>query len=303
MTQSCRPLRAALLVCLLATACPDPDGGPTDGGPPDAAQCVATEAATFRVVTWNVHDLFDASDDAATLDDVPTSLQVDEKLDFLAVVLNRIGADLAVLEEVENRPLLQRLADRTDYQHVYLIEAHDSSGIDVGVLSLAPLDHYVSYLGERNPDGQYTWSRDCVEAYLTLACHTVVVQGNHFISPTSSGAEPRRTAQAEAARAHADEVAAADPTALVIVAGDLNDEPDSPALAPLLVDGVYNDVGAGLASSWTYQYSGDTARIDYILVHQQGAAWLDSAQVVAGSDVEHASDHRPVVADFVIPPG
>jgi hypothetical protein len=165
------------------------------------------------------------------------------------------------------------------------------------VLARAPLDAYVSHAGERDPAGKPVWSRDCVEAHARAPGGArVVVLGNHFISKLGDN-DARRRAQAARARAHADALAAADRAALVLVAGDLNDEPASDALAPLLADGAFVDAAAMLpeADAWTWSGSHGHQRLDHVLVPAARGADIAGVSVADGPDVAAASDHRPLV--------
>src|SRR6185369_11387692 len=113
-------------------------------------------------------------------------------------------------------------------------------------------------------------------------------------------ADPRRRAQAAAVRAIADALSAAEPGALVVVLGDLNDLPGSAALAPLLGDGAFADLSAALpaADAWTWSGGGERERIDYALVPRGAAAAVAGVAVLEGEDVGAASDHRPLVIDL-----
>lgn len=289
-------------LALLLGAC-----GTPGGEEPDPADGAGAPVA-FRVVTWNVRDFFDEVDRTSppgTEDDVPSTAQVAAKLADVGGVLRRVDADLVILQEVENLALLERLVDGplagAGYESTALVEAFDPRGIDVGVISKLPIDRYVSHLGEKDPTGRYLWSRDCVDVYVTVAGRTVVVLGNHLISKSGDNDE-RRTYQATAVRAHADGLVATLPGALVAVAGDLNDDAASAPLAPLLGDDVYEDLGARLppAEGWTYDGWG-LQRVDYLLVHGSASGWVTDVATVDGAGVD-TSDHRPVTADFLIPP-
>jgi endonuclease/exonuclease/phosphatase family metal-dependent hydrolase len=85
-----------------------------------------------------------------------------------------------------------------------------------------------------------------------------------------------------------------------MVLGDLNDLPGSAALAPLLVDGAFVDLGASLppAEAWTWSGSGERERIDYALVRRGAAEAIAGVAVLQGEDVAAASDHRPLVVDL-----
>ena len=281
-------MRLAAVLAVLAACAPDlGSSGPT-----------VRPAAAVRVATWNVHDLFDEVDRLAApgeLDTVPTHAEVEAKLNALAAVLLRLDADVVVLQEVEDAGVLGRLAGRTGYPEARLVEGYDPRGIDVAALSRLPVDAYVSHLGERDPLGRPLWPRDCVEVHLRAPGRPLVVVASHFSSSLSDDGT-RRAWQAARLREIADGVRRARPGALVLAGGDLNDTPGSAALAPLLEDGVWEDLVPAGAATWG---SGTSAsRLDYLLVprDEEGAA-LGPATIADGADVREASDHRPVALD------
>lgn len=297
-----RPAARCLAPMLLLAGClgRGPAGSPADSSP--------AASGTVRVATWNVHDLFDEVDRTeppGNQDTVLSHAQVEEKLARVGAVLARIDADLVVLQEVENRALLERLADGPlaglGYLELSLTEGLDPRGIDIGVLSRLPIE-VVSHLGERDPEGRPLWSRDLVEIHLRAGAGELILLANHFASQAGD-ADDRRTAQARAARAWADQLAAASPSAPVLVLGDLNDEPGSAPLQPLLGDGRWVDLGADLPEDRgvTYAAAGFRSRLDYLLVHAPFLATVAWFETLAGPDVEAASDHRPLAVDLLPP--
>jgi endonuclease/exonuclease/phosphatase family metal-dependent hydrolase len=275
--------------------------GCTPQPPPAAARSGSREV--LRVATWNVHDLFDAEDrllPPGELDTVPSLEAAAGKLSRVAAVLTRIDADLVLLQEVENLPLAEALAQRAGYLEARLVEGYDPRGIDVALLSRYPVDRYVSHLGERAADGRPLWSRDCVEARVAAPGGAVVLVLGHLVSRLTDPTGDRRREQAARMREIADEAASANPGALVVVGGDLNDEPWNAPLAPLLADGAWTEPLSvlGAAGSWTWLGNGGGARLDYLLVAREEARRVASASVVEGTDVAAASDHRPVVLEL-----
>jgi endonuclease/exonuclease/phosphatase family metal-dependent hydrolase len=274
--------------------------------PASAARPPAAPRSLLRVATWNVHDLFDEVDRTSPpgeLDTVLSPAEVEAKLARLGRVLARADADVVVLEEVENLALLQRLAAGPlagGGYAAYLVEGFDPRGIDVGVLSRAPVVRYVSHLEDRDVDGAHLWSRDCVEVHVGGAARPVVLLGNHLVSRLDPAQDGRRARQAARVRAIADALRREDPARLVVVLGDLNDVAGSAALAPLLADGALLDVGAALAPdvAWTWSGGGARERIDYAAVPREDAAAVADAAVLAGDDVAAASDHRPLIVDL-----
>ncbi|HEX9051081.1 MAG TPA: endonuclease/exonuclease/phosphatase family protein [Anaeromyxobacter sp.] len=252
-----------------------------------------------RVATWNVHDLFDAEDRIVPPGDedlVPSAAEVEAKIARVAAVLARVDADVWLLQEVENRAVLERLARASGYGAARLVDGNDPRGIDVGLLSRLPVSGYASHASEVGPDGTLLWPRDCVEAWVEagVPARRLVLVGSHLSSPISDDGTRRRR-QAARMREIADADAAEDPGALVLAGGDLNDAPASDALAPLLRDGAWSDPVAPGAITW--RGDAGAGRLDYLLL-PSGSGALVAASVDAGADVGAASDHRPVVLDL-----
>jgi endonuclease/exonuclease/phosphatase family metal-dependent hydrolase len=255
--------------------------------------------AAFRLATWNVHDLFDEEDRLAppgALDEVPAPAEVEAKLAAVAAVLRRLDADAVLLQEVEDLPLLRRLAALAGYPEAHLLEGNDPRGIDVALLSRWPVRRYLGHAAEREDDGRPRWPRDAVEAELETGGRPLLLVGSHLSSHLSDPDGARRARQAAALRALADAAARAAPGALVVVGGDLNDEAGAPALAPLLGDGAW--AAAGPPGAWTWRDGERRAALDHLaLAGGEGGAVL-AAFVLDGADVAAASDHRPLALDL-----
>ncbi len=176
----------------------------------------------------------------------------------LAERIVELDADVLLVQEVEHRDALREfnalpraqggLGGR--YRWVACIDGNDPRRIDVGVLSDLPLGAVTSWQHVEHPDapGDPIFSRDLLEidvltddfADVRLTCFVSHLK-SHFVRW-----EPGQT-QADAARAHAaaDErrTLQADMIARILkrraldrphlVAGDFNDPPDAPTMAPL----------------------------------------------------------------------
>jgi endonuclease/exonuclease/phosphatase family metal-dependent hydrolase len=266
---------------------------------------VRDPAAVLRLATWNVHDLFDEVDRTlppGDLDGTPSPTEVEARLDLIAEVLTVVDADAVLLQEVEDLPLLRRLAERAGYREARLLEGNDPRGIDVGLLSRLPVLSYRGHAGERAGDGRLLWPRDAVEALLDAGGRQVLLVGTHLSSHLSDPGGARRHEQSARLRAIADEGVARWAPALAVVGGDLNDEASSPALQPLLGDGAWGDADGGFGpEDWTWSSGADRSRLDHLALRATDAgAWL-SATVQGGPEVAASSDHRPVVLDLLLP--
>jgi len=286
--------RMVLLAGCVACSAPLP---PSDGAAPGPR--------SLRIVSWNVHDLFDELDRTTPPGDLDTVLapaEVEGKLARVGSVLARLDADVVLLQEVENLPLLERLAAGplagAGYR-AFLREGLDPRGIDVGLLARVPVESVLGHLDDRTPSGLHLWARDPLEVHLASDGRPVVLLGAHLVSRLQP-ADDRRRLQAERLRQLADGLAAGSSRPLVMVLGDLNDLPDSDALAPLLGDGALLDLGAAAApaDAWTWSGGGATERLDYVLVPRVERAAVSRFAVGEGPDVAAASDHRPLVVDL-----
>jgi endonuclease/exonuclease/phosphatase family metal-dependent hydrolase len=160
-------------------------------------------------------------------------------------VIAEVNPDILVTVEAENRPTLQRFNEQVlgakfqkAYPHVMVIDGNDDRGIDVGILSRFPIEAVRSHVDDVNAGGEKTFSRDCPEYdILCPGGKRLVVLPNHFKSKRNGNdqqSQNRRQAQAD--RAHAIAVAAMNRSPLVLLAGDLNDTPDSAPLQGLFAD-------------------------------------------------------------------
>jgi endonuclease/exonuclease/phosphatase family metal-dependent hydrolase len=192
-------------------------------------------------------------------------------------VIAEVNADVLLTVEVEDRLTLHRFNEQilgdlmgaNRYPFNMLVDGNDSRGIDVGLFSRHPITSIRSHIFDAE-SGRPIFSRDCAEFEIDLnGGKPLWILGNHFKSkgfgsPTATA--NRRMAQARRVK----EIyrAARKRSAHVIVAGDLNDTPDSDVLGVLL--------GAGLRDAMSHgSYTGAPGtfgtgqslkqKIDYLL--------------------------------------
>jgi endonuclease/exonuclease/phosphatase family metal-dependent hydrolase len=240
-------------------------------------------------------------------------------------VVAETNADIQVCVEIENRPTLLRFNEQVlgtqfdkAYPHVMVIDGNDERGIDVGILSRFPLVSVTSHVDDLNPNGERTFSRDCPEYVIQLPNNRrILVLPNHFKSKRGGNTPAmiaRRKAQAD--RAHAIAVAGLEATDLVLVAGDLNDTPNSPAFPALFQDGfvdVQDHPSYPTVRPGTFGTGTAGNKIDYLIMSPNLRALLTNTGIerrgsfhpltfphfdtVTGANDE-ASDHHLVFADF-----
>jgi endonuclease/exonuclease/phosphatase family metal-dependent hydrolase len=199
-------------------------------------------------------------------------------------VLKELGADVATVVEADDRPGLQMFNDAmlpavggTPYEQVMLVEGNDPRGIDVGFLARSAyrLVQIRTHVFDTDAQG-VVFSRDCCEYHVDTPLGTrLVVMANHFKSKGYAspgdpvGAKRRARQAARVAEIYAS--VRAEGIDHVAIMGDLNDDPSSAALAPLLDVPDLTDVSAHPAFDWnhrhgTYGSGNEKEKIDYILM-------------------------------------
>jgi endonuclease/exonuclease/phosphatase family metal-dependent hydrolase len=204
-----------------------------------------------------------------------------------ARVISDISADVLVVVEAEDRPALQRFNNDVfgtmqtktlgkkawTYQHTMLIDGNDDRGIDVGLYAKKGFDIDImrSHVDDLDSKGNPIFSRDCAEFTIrTPGGNEVLFLANHFKSKgygKASDSDARRTKQAQRVADIYQQRRAAG-VVNVIVAGDLNDTPDSTPLKALVRDTDLVDVSTldnfnNGGRTGTYGTGND--QIDYLL--------------------------------------
>ena len=260
-----------------------------------------------RLASWNLHNLFDEHDDPNS-DEVFTARQVEQKLERLAAALGRLDSDLVAVQEVENQPLLERLARRSGYRYAILVEGNDlQRGIDVGFLSRARVSGYRTHKHDRLPyvegnDLQARFSRDCLEVHLPLGPGLIVLV-NHFKAKLGNqrASASKRRAQALRVQQIAQELQSRYQGQALAIAGDLNDSTGSWALEPLRE---YHDpfLALPLQRAYTLKHRGERVVLDHIYVNPvlQSRLLRGGARVWQEKTFELCSDHYPISLDLAL---
>jgi len=162
----------------------------------------------------------------------------------------------------------------------------------------------------------WTDSRKPLVGEFTFRGQRLVVVGCHFVSkrgdqplfgrfqPPARPSEAQRAEQGRLVNGFVRDLLAADPSARVIVLGDLNDGPTSAPLAALKGD-LLTNLAETLpeAERYSYVFAGQSDAIDQILVSPSllGASPEVDVVHVNAEFVGGASDHDPVLARFTWP--
>lgn len=308
-----------------------------------------------RIGTWNLENFAPPSTAPASPDD---GAAYEAKLANLAAMIVDLGPDVLAVQEVLNPIALADLVKRLPGTWRTALADPDGRGIRVGLLSraaLARVEQVTDFPGGLGPvtvddAGRVLtglgrpglrarirrggWTIDVISVHLKSKLLTF--PGGRFSARDEEErarfgvyALHRRAAEAAGIRAYATRLLTEEPGAAVVVAGDLNDEPEA-ATTQILHGPPGSEVGTGgfdrpdagdaqrlwntaafidAEQRWSRLYRGRRELIDHVLVSHAligsikgattGGLEVDS---IGDQPVERrnktASDHRPVLVDF-----
>lgn len=265
------------------------------------------------IATFNVERFFDTVCDTGQCgfqDYEPpvTEAGFNRDADRVAQGIERLGADIVLLQEVESQACIDAVAARlgSAYAVYALGESNTKASVDVAVVAKGELVKAVRHRQEillRPDGGTTTFAREFYEVHLNIEGKQVIVFASHFVSKVG-GDDSRRLAEATGARRIVVEVAGENPGALVVMGGDLNDFPGSPPINELERDGALVRVAADLgAAAGTYYYNDENQAIDhlFIAVGAAGGHYRGGTAGVMRYDGERGwggSDHAALKAYF-----
>ncbi|MHC9543828.1 MAG: endonuclease/exonuclease/phosphatase family protein [Vulcanimicrobiota bacterium] len=274
---------------------------------------------TVTIASYNVENMFDDVDNPHKCDE-KTPPKSAEEMKAVASTLNKADADIVILEEVENKEMLNTLVDdymkSSDYPERVLVPGNDPRGINVAVLSRFPVSNMESHKDNSfkvNEGHTYKkkirFSRDLLETEIKVAPHfTVTVYATHLKSQIGGErADEKRLAEAQEIRRLIEEDMKEYPDKAFVVAGDFNDSPQSKPVQAVIGNGgsALEDPLAPLpmTEQYTYTYKGNQDRLDYILLSPelQKDYVKGSAHVLRTPEAVKGSDHSPIELSIKVP--
>jgi len=303
-----------------------------------------------RITTYNVENLFDLENNPDK-DDAGSTPEPEELEIQLAKLANSIIVELElpeilITQEGENTEIMQVLADRvnalagTDYQAASF-ETSDGRGIEVAFLWDTHRVGLTDVFQLSGPDVDAAFGPDSASpgreplvGVFDIGGYELTIVGNHFKSKGGDDAlfsvndppiritEEQRKLQAQVVRDFVNGILDADPYALVMVAGDLNDfqfgEPGEGEDHPVaIVEGfgdevpLTNLVNLELDSErYTFVFDGNSQVLDHMLVSPALLYYFRAVDILhfnAGfpaalsedtSTTLRSSDHDPIESRF-----
>jgi endonuclease/exonuclease/phosphatase family metal-dependent hydrolase len=155
------------------------------------------------------------------------------------------------------------------FGHVMLLDGNDERGIDVGVMTKDgfPIGRTRSHVDDEK-GGSKVFSRDCAEYEIPAPSGgSLLLMVNHFKSQIGGGGERRRGQAQRAAEIYAER--RSEGWDRIVVAGDLNDIPDSNSLVPLIAKTDLRDAGTHEDFAWAENkgtFDTGKTQFDYLLL-------------------------------------
>lgn len=271
-----------------------------------------TPGPIYRVASLNTRRFFDTVCDSNRCGDGdfeadPSEAEFNFKADQLAEGIRGLEADAVMLQEVESETALVGLYERLDdlYDIAIIGETGGAGSLDTAILARG---NFLSTLGHRDvqlerPDGSTTgFAREFLEVRLEVEGTQIHLFSAHFKSQRND--DPgRRQAEAEGARDIAWVTGQENPDAVVIVAGDLNDTPDSEPLQALTAGNYLLLVQGPPDDWWTYSFGQTFRALDHILLVNNGNGKIDENLLIFRDSTGGyaSSDHSAVAVDLELP--
>lgn len=289
----------------------DGGGGGEDADDPNNDPLPAGERVS--VATLNVQFLFDTRCDSGQCDaddfeQVPSELALDSKLTRLRRALGEMDADVIMLQEIETEALFEDATSELDgYPTKVFGETGGAASLDVAIVGRYPIIKVERHRDERIPlgAGTTTFARELLEVHMQgPGGRRVVAMCAHFISQRSDN-DARREAEGEAAAKLAVAAYQANSNALVVLAGDLNDDDESGTLRNMYDEGMESaNRGMSTDDYYTFVFQGERSALDHILYVPSPSVALDPASVTSLHDAGRAgfggSDHGAGRAEFIL---
>ncbi len=222
----------------------DPHRRPTPSGPSPAG------TNQLLVCIWNVENLFDDIDDPGLIDDIEDWMGrvpgvSADKCQRIAQALRTHnggrGPDVIGLTEVENRRALEALRVElnkglvgTD-RYEYFVHRDNRQGrrIEPAFLSRVPMVDGDPIRPGKRASSRFAWRR-IVHAIITPDDRPLHLLLSHWTSRRTQNSDRQRFGYAQALRVEMDRLRAGNPRIDLLVAGDFNEEPDSPLIRNVL---------------------------------------------------------------------
>lgn len=283
---------------------------------PSAAEPnTASDSSQLRFVVYNLENWL-SMDRYVDRKPAGTKSKPESECEAIVTILARARPDVIGICEIGTSDDLADLQNRLKAAGIDLPHAHHTGGVDptrhLALLSRYPISATTPKdLNYQLEDKTRGMSRGILDATVQAPQGKLRFLGVHLKSKREipeADQEMMRRAEAHLLRRQADQILSADPTARLIVYGDMNDIRQSSAIRTIKgpKEGPKSLKMAWLKDSrgedWTHHWSYQSvySRFDYIFISRpllKSIEW-DDCLVIDDDEWEKASDHRPLL--FII---
>ncbi len=292
-------------------------------------QATQSHKKSYRIICYNVENLFDTWDEEFKYDDdfTPTGSyywgkkKYEKKVNDIGKVLVNVSGNevpaIIGLVEIENKKVLEDLLNESPLQKFQYAIVHEESpderGIDVAILydteQFTYLDHQIGRIEFPKPIVDKT--RDMLLVKGLLGGDTVYVSLNHWPSRRGGDAETelKRVYVAKQLKEKTDAILDKQPNAGLIIMGDFNDTPLNRSIEQSLeakpwgtenaryINMFYDEAKEGLG---TYKYQNQWNMLDQFivsnsLIDEQGSLYVteESARIFDADWLKEADPVYP----------
>lgn len=279
----------------------------------------AADVTDGEKVTFQGQTTYTFNEGAVTLRTFQGRLVAQKPIEQRQLIASRIRSvrpDILAVQEVEDLDTLKAFVKdelEDEYPFVSLIEGNDARLIDVGLISRLPLGSVTSWRHAVHPSKpeEAVFGRDLVETEILSPTRDEVYfrvfnthLKSHLVLPndppgTSTESDARRARQAEVIAEILRQRGSAEGS--IVLLGDMNDPPTSPALGRFSELGLRNGLtepretrsapvdpsGGPSSAAWTHRYKPAGQPAEYSLFDQ---IWLSAA--LAARQMDAAIDRR-----------
>ncbi|MFP4091620.1 MAG: endonuclease/exonuclease/phosphatase family protein [Cyclobacteriaceae bacterium] len=279
---------------------------------------------TLRIMSWNVEHFVDSYDNPYVdnpRENAPDSSQLNQRMQLLADAIRQVNPDVVVLQEFESEQLARMIADSllVDLNYNYFADAESPDWyMNVIVMSRAPLGLSIGYGNIYSPleyeDEAGQTQKETQRQINTRLFTTEVIpredfrfllSGVHLKAGRGPRNEAMRMGQLEMMAQQLKRISLGTGIERQLIVGDFNAYPDSEEINFITGEAGLNFIDPLPAEVDTHPADAPSRRLDYILINEQMMQYYvdESIQVRYLYDTAQqaaASDHLPLVADFVI---
>lgn len=279
---------------------------------------------TLRIMTWNVEHLVDSHDDPYVNNKKENAAEVNPaKMKKMAALLALANADVIVFQEAESANAIEALSDAyfKDLGYRYFSDARSRDWYqNVVIMSKLPLGRISAYGNVHTPvkfekEGEWVYQTQNYINTRMWTCELLVkenygiyLNGAHLKAGGGDRNRSMRLGQIAYWQKEMERILGADPSANILLLGDLNSYRDGAEIKALLnyqhpQVKLQDPIGIEIN---THPADSPKKRLDYLLYNENLSQEVIAQSAIvfqpfSPEEMRLVSDHLPVLVDILIP--